>query len=201
MDVSLYETEYKKKKHFSFGKNWQSFLKTLNEERIKEAKKSLTEFLGRIKGKTFIDVGCGSGLFSLAAHQLGARVVSVDVDDYSLQCAQYLKDKYGDKNWTIRKGSALDEEFIKSLGKYDIAYSWGVLHHTGSMWKAIKTVSQLAKPKGLFYTAIYNNNTKYKLEGTSKLWKTVKKIYNNTNFLFKKIMYFTYLSYLLLGIT
>lgn len=201
MDVALYEQEYKRKKHFSFGKNWQKFLKTLNNEKIIEAKKSLTEFLGDIKGRTFIDVGCGSGLFSLAAHQLGAKVISTDVDDYSIQCARYLKEKYGNRGWVIKKGSALDKTFVSSLGKYDIVYSWGVLHHTGNMWRAIETVSKLVKPKGRFYMAIYNNNTKYKLEGTSKFWHSIKKIYNNTNAICKKMIYFTYLAYLLIGLT
>ena len=70
MQNETYENTYKKQKHFSFGKNWQNFLKTLNDSKIEEAKKSLVEFLGgedKIKDKTFVDIGCGSGLFSLAA--------------------------------------------------------------------------------------------------------------------------------------
>lgn len=205
MQNEIYENTYKNQKHFSFGKNWQSFLKTLNDSKIEEAKRSLLEFLGgadKISGKTFIDIGCGSGLFSLAAVKLGAsKVVSVDVDDFSVACAEYLKDRYAkDANWEIKKGSALDENFVRSLDQFDIVYSWGVLHHTGNMYEAFKNVINLIKSGGCFYLAIYNKNTKCKIEGTSEFWLKVKKFYNKSNFLVKKIMEIIYSTYYIVGL-
>lgn len=203
--MEIYENSYKNSNHFSFGKNWQNFLKTLNEEKIEEAKKSLVDFLGgaeRIKGKTFVDIGCGSGLFSYAAYKLGAaRVLSVDVDEFSIACAKHLHEKEGNpETWQITKGSALDENFIKSLGKFDIVYSWGVLHHTGDMLMAIRNVVKLANNSSLFYLAIYNKNRKAVFEGTSGFWLSVKKIYNSSGAVIKGIMEFVYISYLLLGL-
>jgi 2-polyprenyl-6-hydroxyphenyl methylase/3-demethylubiquinone-9 3-methyltransferase len=155
----LYEDIYKRK--FSFGNNWKNFLNKLTDERINEAIVSLKNFLERdfLSGSIFIDIGCGSGLFSLAAKKMGAeKVVSVDVDEYSVSCAKYLKDKFypGDESWEIKQGSALDKEFVSSLGKFDIVYSWGVLHHTGSMWEAIKNIESLMGENSVFYLAIYN---------------------------------------------
>ena len=46
---------------FSFGKNWQNYLKSLTKEKISIAKQSLLDFLGDIDGKSCIDVGNGSG--------------------------------------------------------------------------------------------------------------------------------------------
>ncbi|RMD57759.1 class I SAM-dependent methyltransferase [Candidatus Woesearchaeota archaeon] len=198
--MDLYENTHLKKRHFSFGKNWQKFLKKLTPQRIEEAEKSLKEWLGDISGKTFIDIGCGSGLFSLAANRLGAKVTSVDIDDQSIECTKELKKRFGGGDWKIIKGSALDSNFIKSLGQYDIVYSWGVLHHTGDMWLAIENITQLVKPKGVLYIAIYNKSTR-KLEGTSELWKKIKKFYNKTNFILKKIIYILYTTYLIAGIT
>lgn len=205
MKKDIYEDIYNKKNNFSFGKNWQKFLVNLNEERIEEAKKSLVDFLGgeeKIKGKTFMDIGCGSGLFSLAAYKLGASsVVSVDVDDFSVSCANYLNEKEGKpSNWIIKKGSALDREFINSLGKFDIVYSWGVLHHTGDMYSAFDNVVKLVDNKGIFYLAIYNNNIKYKLEGSSYFWVREKKIYNNSNFFIKKMIETVYIFYYVIGL-
>ncbi|MFA6184002.1 MAG: class I SAM-dependent methyltransferase [Parcubacteria group bacterium] len=205
MKNEIYEDTYKNKKHFSFGKNWQNFLKTLTDEKIQEAKKSLVEFLGgedKIKDKTFVDIGSGSGLFSLAAYLLGAKeVVSVDVDDFSIACAKYLKEKNGNpENWKITKGSALDENFIKTLGQFDIVYSWGVLHHTGEMYRAFENVIQLMKTEGVFYLAIYNKNTKCILEGTSKLWVNLKRFYNSSNVAIKKIMECVYVTYFVIGL-
>ncbi len=120
--------------NFFFGKNWETFVQDyLNQERITEAEKSLTNFLqlDSLKGRTFLDIGCGSGLFSLAAHQLGAdKVISFDPDSFSVKCCQYLREKAGTPaNWEILAGSVLDENFLAKLEKADVVYSWGVLCH------------------------------------------------------------------------
>ena len=194
--ANLYETTYQDPRHFSFGKNWQLFLAKLNDERITRAKQSLTDFLGgsgNLENKTFIDIGCGSGLFSLAAFLLGAKqVISVDIDDFSLECVKYLRERFAgqDKNrWIIKKGSALDKEFIKSLGQFDIVYSWGVLHHTGEMWRAIEYVMSLVEPNGLFYLAIYNEPT---TNNDAQYWLTVKRRYNSNGAVMKKFLEWRY---------
>lgn len=193
----LYENTYKNQKHFSFGKNWQNFLKLIDDNRIKMAKLSLVDFLGgvdAIKNKTFIDVGSGSGLFSLAAYLLGAaKVVSFDIDDFSVTCTEYLREKYGDRQyWNIWKGSILDEEFVSSLCQYDIVYSWGVLHHTGDMWKAIEIAMKLVKKNGLFYIAIYNERKGFP---SSHFWLKAKRFYNRSNIFGKKVIEIIYFFY------
>src|SRR5947207_3971976 len=120
---------------FEFGKNWARFLEGLSEERISQAETSLRRMLGtaRLDGKSFLDIGCGSGLFSLAAWRMGAQVLSIDFDPQSVGCAQELRSRFfpGDLQWRIEEGSALDAAYLRSLGTFDIVYSWGVLHHTG----------------------------------------------------------------------
>lgn len=196
MQREIYENSYKDKKHFSFGKNWQDFLKSLNEERIKSAKNSLINFLGgeeNIRGKTFVDIGCGSGLFSLAAHKLGAsRVVSNDIDDFSIACVEYLKKEQGDADsWEIKKGSVLDENFLKSLGEFDIVYSWGVLHHTGDMQKAFDNIINLVKQNGLLYLAIYGRSDS-RIGVSPELWLKIKKTYNSLGEFGKNVMNYSY---------
>src|SRR5437763_14715558 len=114
---------------FEFGKNWAAFLSVLDEERIAKAEESLKEMLEveTLEGKTFLDIGSGSGLFSLAARRLGARVHSFDYDSSSFACTQELRNRYfpGDPNWRVEQGSALDAEYLRSLGSFDIVYSWG----------------------------------------------------------------------------
>src|SRR5438876_354324 len=127
---------------FEFGKNWSRFLRELDEARITRAVDSLRDMLelDDLSGRSFLDIGCGSGLFSLAARRLGATVFSFDFDPQSVACTQEVKRRYcpQDGLWTINAGSALDSHFLKSLGQYDIVYSWGVLHHTGAMWQALE---------------------------------------------------------------
>src|SRR5438270_7636215 len=120
---------------FQFGKNWSRFLEVLDDERIAEAERSLVEMLEvrDLRGRSFLDVGSGSGLFSLAAKRLGAtRVHSFDFDPNSVACTSELKRRFfaKDPNWTIEQGSVLDKPYLTSLGTFDIVYSWGVLHHT-----------------------------------------------------------------------
>lgn len=200
----LYESSYKNNNHFSFGKNWQLFLNNLDSTKIKNAQKSLSDFLGgnaSIKGKSFVDIGCGSGLFSLAAYKLGAnKVFSIDVDDFSIECVKYLRHKFkANSNWKVKKGSALDIEFIRSQGRFDIVYSWGVLHHTGSMNKAFKNITEMVRPNGKLYIAIYNDN-KRPFEGTSKFWVTEKKFYNRCGPVLKKTIELFYTLYYIVGL-
>ena len=143
---------------FSFGANWKRYLDSLTIEKIQIAKQSLKDFLGNITGKTCIDIGSGSGIFSYSMYALGAKeVTSIDNDPFSVQCASYLKSKVKNpERWNIYQGSILDKIFISQIGKYDIVYSWGVLHHTGNMWEAIKNAVSLVNDNGIFYLAVYN---------------------------------------------
>ncbi len=164
---------------FSFGKNWQGFLKNFDEDRLKIAESSITEFLpaNQIKNKSFLDIGCGSGLFSFAAFKIGAKkIVSFDVDPYSVLCCKYLRNKaQNPPNWETMNGSILNKDFILKLSKFDVVYSWGVLHHTGKMWKSIKNAASLVAPNGYLFITLYHKDIH--LLG-SKFWHMVKQLYN-----------------------
>ncbi len=172
-------TEIQKGQRFEFGENWSRFLARLDEDRIQEAERSLSAMLDltHLKGKSFLDIGSGSGLFSLAAHRLGARVHSFDYDPKSVACTKELKRRFfpDDATWKVEEGSVLNADYLKSLGTFDVVYSWGVLHHTGAMWKALEHAAPLVAENGRLFIAIYNNQG-----GTSRRWIAIKRLYNRS---------------------
>jgi 2-polyprenyl-3-methyl-5-hydroxy-6-metoxy-1,4-benzoquinol methylase len=162
---------------FAFGKNWQSFLESVDEERIAAAMDSLTTMLGRsrLDDVRFLDIGSGSGLFSLAAHRMGASVTSFDFDPESVACTLELRRRYqaDGPSWDVAEGSVLDPEFMRSLDKHDIVYAWGVLHHTGEMWRGMEHSIGAVAPGGLLFIAIYNDQGH-----ASRIWRRIKLRYN-----------------------
>jgi 2-polyprenyl-6-hydroxyphenyl methylase/3-demethylubiquinone-9 3-methyltransferase len=162
---------------FGFGENWSRFAAELPPERIEAAKASLAQMLERdsLDGLTFLDIGSGSGLFSLAASQLGAeRVHSLDYDPDSVATTASLRERFApDAAWGVERASALDAEHMQGLGTWDVVYSWGVLHHTGDMWTAIANAVERVAPGGQLFISIYNDQG-----GTSRVWTQIKRRYN-----------------------
>jgi 2-polyprenyl-3-methyl-5-hydroxy-6-metoxy-1,4-benzoquinol methylase len=177
MHMSAHQSEVAHGQRFEFGANWARFLEVLDADNIRIAENALIHMLEleNLKGKSFLDVGSGSGLFSLAARRLGARVHSFDYDPQSVACTTELKKRYfrDDTQWRIEEASVLDRSYLDGLGKFDLVYSWGVLHHTGAMWQALENVVPLIKKEGKLFIAIYNDQGR-----KSRLWLKVKQAYN-----------------------
>ncbi|MFD7229322.1 class I SAM-dependent methyltransferase [Streptomyces sp. NPDC059881] len=180
------ETEISQGRRFAFGQNWHQFGQLVDEERITSARRSLELALGTtdLTGRTFLDIGCGSGLFSLAAVRMGARVRSFDFDPDSVRTTQKLREEFApDTDWSVCCASILDPDFVKRQGKADIVYSWGVLHHTGSLWKAMDAACGLVAPGGTLFVSIYNDQG---LE--SRVWTEVKRRYNQSGPLARRLL-------------
>jgi cyclopropane fatty-acyl-phospholipid synthase-like methyltransferase len=160
--------------HFEFGENWKNYSKTIDQKRINSAIEGVRKlFPDNLTGKTFLDIGCGSGLHSLAALSLGAAsVTAIDIDENSVNTTQELLTTHApDLKWTARVASVFDAS-PDTVGKFDVVYSWGVLHHTGDMWTAIERAGRLVKPGGRFGIAIYYS-TAY-----DSIWKAEKRFYS-----------------------
>jgi SAM-dependent methyltransferase len=180
------QTEIRSGDRFAFGRNWRSFVELVDDERTGAAAQSLVRALGTadLTGRTFLDIGCGSGLFSLAACRLGARVRSLDYDGEAVAATLKLRRRFApDADWTVEQGSILDERLVARLGCFDIVYAWGVLHHTGDLWRAMELVARLARPGGLLYLSVYND------QGfESRVWRRVKRTYNKSGPLRRRLL-------------
>lgn len=177
---------------FEFGENWSEFSKNINSTEVEQAVKGLEKLLPeklKPKGKTFLDIGSGSGLHSVAAAKLGfSNITCTDYDKNSVKTTKLNAEKFGVQDSV----TAYQDDILHSdlKGKFDVVYSWGVLHHTGHMWNAIEAASQHVKKEGTFIIAIY---TKTKFCG---MWKVIKKAYCNAPKFIQKVMGYSYFALL-----
>ena len=162
---------------FAFGKNWENFVKRVDRAGLEAARNSLTNMLERsdLQHLDFLDIGSGSGLFSLAARSLGAKVYSFDYDPQSIASTLALKQQYfeNDTAWQVEQGTVLDPKYLAQLRQFDIVYAWGMLHQTGDMWQAFDNIIPLVKDEGMLFISIYNDQG-----WKSRYWKCVKRWYN-----------------------
>jgi len=162
--------------HFEFGANWKDYSEKIDDEAIRHAEAGVLKLIPKedIEGRTFLDIGSGSGLHSLAALRLGARsVMAVDIDANSIETTRkVVAANWPEKNIEARLVSILDPE-ARDLGTFDIVYSWGVLHHTGAMWDAIDKAATHVAAGGQFVLAIYRKTP------LCWAWKVEKKVFTN----------------------
>jgi SAM-dependent methyltransferase len=180
---------------FGFGANWADYLeKHFSEEHLAIAQRHLLNFLklDDLKGRSFLDIGCGSGLHSLSAWRAGARpLFSFDYDPQSVATTRLLRKLEGDPaDWQVVQGSVLDEAFMATVPKADVVYSWGVLHHTGEMWRAIANAGSRLQDNSLFYIALYATDAF--TDPTPEYWLNIKREYNRAPVVKKRWMDWKY---------
>jgi SAM-dependent methyltransferase len=181
--------------HFGFGRNWERYIKQhFSEERVEISRKHILDFLNlqNLEGKYFLDVGCGSGIHSLAALRAGAaRVVSFDLDPAAVNTTNRVREFAGNPdNWQVMQGSILDARFLQTIEPADIVYSWGVLHHTGAMWPALENTIQLLKDGAVLYVALYTSGV---VQPSDDFWRRIKQQYNQANWLGRRYLELWYI--------
>ena len=181
--IAAHAREIAEGKRFGFGDNWSAFAEGLSDADIAVAVASLREAIPMdqavdhpLRGMTVLDAGCGSGLFLLAALRLGATVSAFDYDPASVATTRATIERHATDEEagriTIGHGSVLDPAFLRSLGSFDVVYSWGVLHHTGDMWDACGLVATRVRPGGVLVIALYND-----VGFISRVWWGIKRLY------------------------
>lgn len=169
------------RQQFSFGKNWQQYVQhALTQEKVRQARGAFHILFKDIDftGKTFLDVGFGQGLALFFAQEMGAKVLGIDNDPENVAALKMTAAMFEHCEFpNFRITSILDDSFIQEQlqkGQFDLVHSWGVLHHTGNMRKAIENTVTLVKPGGFLVLAIYNRHW------TSPIWRWVKWSYNKS---------------------
>ncbi|MFC5295852.1 class I SAM-dependent methyltransferase [Bosea minatitlanensis] len=174
----------------SEGTGTISFKKNFGKEKVEISKQHILKFMGRenLNGLTVLDIGCGSGLHSVAMLEAGAaKIHGFDYDPNSVKATQFIQKQVGHpENWTAEQGSVLDDDYISKLSTYDFVYSWGVLHHTGEVWHAIQNAASRVKPGGLFYIALYAADVQ--IDPTPEFWLDIKRKYVASGWMRRRAM-------------
>lgn len=164
--------------HFAFGENWADFAQVIDEGHLSAAVDGLRRLLGDVdlNGKRFLDIGCGSGLHSLAALKLGAAdVVAIDLDPRSIETTCALLAQHGlVARSRVEQLSVFDLD-PQQFGKFDVVYSWGVLHHTGDMLTAVRKAAAMVNDGGSFVFALYRRTV------LCPFWKVEKRWYRQAS--------------------
>jgi SAM-dependent methyltransferase len=174
-------------KRFGFGRNWRNYSSLVDEIRLRKAELHLKDRfdVDNLEGN-FIDIGCGSGVFSAAASRLGARVFAFDYDQNSTDTTKEVTSKFGTAKNIVKiyTDDVLDLSDTSVISDAQLIYSWGVLHHTGDLWRALEVISEHATSGSTFVLAIYND-----AGYMSQKWLKLKKLYVNA-FLLRPLILF-----------
>jgi 2-polyprenyl-6-hydroxyphenyl methylase/3-demethylubiquinone-9 3-methyltransferase len=189
-------------RRFEFGKNWSEYVrKAVNQERVDISRRHMLAFLGRtdLAGTSFLDIGCGSGLHSFAAYQSGANsVFGFDYDPESVAATEILRERASNPEmWHVEQGSVLDEEYLSKVPMADLVYSWGVLHHTGDVWRAIRNAAGRVAEGGQLYLALYSADMH--INPTPVFWLAVKRRYVSSGQLMRRCIELWYILRFSLG--
>jgi ubiquinone/menaquinone biosynthesis C-methylase UbiE len=107
-----------------------------------------------VAGRSVLDAGCGTGIFSIIfANQGAGRVTGIDISEGSLGTARGLKEKFGLDSAEFMKQDMLDLPFADA--SFDIVWAWGTVHHTTDPFQAIDQLIRVLKPGGALLLAVY----------------------------------------------
>ncbi|MFH1567983.1 MAG: class I SAM-dependent methyltransferase [Gemmatimonadota bacterium] len=107
-------------------------------------------------GRQVLDAGCGGGRWTYGLQQLGCQVTAFDA---SAAAASFVGDHLAAAGTRVFQANLFDLPAEVTDRQYDLVFSWGVLHHTGDTFRALRTIAPLMKPDGVLYIYLYGKRS------------------------------------------
>lgn len=105
-----------------------------------------------------LDIGCGSGLFSLWASTKCNYVIGMDISDNAIRKANKSKELLGIKNIEFFNTDFMMIEENQSIGKYDVVMLTEVLEHLPDDYNALLKIHKLIKKGGYLLISVPSKN-------------------------------------------
>ena len=136
------------------------YFQEVSEKKFK-AEPHIIKFLETQKweGKQVLDAGCGLGTISQEFINCGATVTCIDFSEESLKLAKMRFSVFGleDKVTAFPANiETIAEDHPEIHEKFDLVWSFGVVHHTPNPSRAIEQLYQLCKPGGTIKLMLYS---------------------------------------------
>jgi SAM-dependent methyltransferase len=128
---------------------------------MQQVAEELPAMVGRpaewFRGRAVVDIGCGIGRYTYGLLQLGAHVTACDQSAAALRRTAELCRAHADR-LTLRQVDLLE---WNEPAAFDLAFSFGVVHHTGNTYAAVENVARKVRPGGRLFLMIYNVPREY----------------------------------------
>jgi 2-polyprenyl-3-methyl-5-hydroxy-6-metoxy-1,4-benzoquinol methylase len=106
---------------------------------------------GWFPGKRVVDIGCGAGRFSCGLLSLGATVLSCDQSEWALERTAAVCAPHAERHST----RLVDLLAWEEAADFDLAFCFGVVHHTGNTYLAIRNAANKVKSGGRLFLMVY----------------------------------------------
>ena len=111
----------------------------------------------RWKGAKVLEIGCGTGTDLLQFLAAGANAFGIDLSNRSVDLAKERLRLFGFDRGRVLVADAESLPFPD--GSFDLVYSWGVLHHTPDITKALDEIYRVLRPGGQTRVMLYHRHS------------------------------------------
>jgi len=111
---------------------------------------------GRWKGKKVLEIGCGIGTDTISFARAGAEVTAVDLSSESLAIAAKRAETYGLDSITFHQANAEELSRYVPVERYDLVYSFGVIHHTPHPERAVEEIHKYMDRDSTLKVMVYH---------------------------------------------